>query len=214
MDDPGCLEEFARRSRDILSQLERDRQKLGELVLAVPKDDTLFSLCAHYQAVDKLVLASSEDQKWQLRLHIYSDRLHRSNESAQIDIGNAHNHRWNFSSWILSGGYHHTLYRMDSDTKGFIPMAIRYEGVNYFYTLHHSQFHSILEEPNTVTLILRGPIEKKSFQVIQEGTGEAKWQDAPSLDSSEEKTQKMMSQERYSALVERLGVLGIIPLAD
>ena len=45
---------------------------------------------------------------------------------------------------------------------------IRHEGVGSCYArglLHHFQYHSIIEEPNTVSLIVRGPIEKASFQL-------------------------------------------------
>ncbi len=108
------LDEFEKASKEILLNVSQNRAHLRELVLQVPKNSMLFSLCAHYDAVDKIVLWNSDDCKMQLRLHIYSDRINRSIGSSQADIAEAHNHRWNFSSLILSGGYRHTIYRINN----------------------------------------------------------------------------------------------------
>lgn len=192
----NALEEFHQRSKNRLEQLSQDRQQLRELILSVLQNDALLSLCAHYDAVDKLVLWNSEEEKMQLRLHIYSDDAVPQANSSQIDTADAHNHRWNFTTWILSGGYQHTLYALDGTT----PMAIRHEGVGSCYTLHHGQFHSIVREPNTVSLIIRGALEKEDFQVIEGG----------SVHLAEKTLQRTMSRERYGALIEKLSALGIL----
>jgi hypothetical protein len=131
--------------------------ELRKLILDVPNN---LELSTHYEGVDKLVLWSSEDM--QIRLHVYTDLKDHN----LADISAPHNHRWNFLTTILSGGYLHTLYRMDEH---LVPIMVRHEGVGSSYALHHSQYHSIVEEPNTVSLIVRGPIEKESFQVIVGG---------------------------------------------
>lgn len=202
-------------SRKILFKLAENRIQLRELVLAVPENAELFAMSANYEALGKIILWNSDDQKLQLRLHIYSDRGNKSLSSPQVDIAKAHNHRWNFSSMILSGGYRHSTYMLDHDgndssIKGLIPVMIRNEIVGDCYTLHHTQYHSVAEEPNTVSLIMRGPLEKERFQVIKEENGRLCQQDAPSLETSEEKNQKKMSEEKYYNLVDKLTRLNII----
>lgn len=205
------LTAFEKASKDIFLSISQNRTRLRELVLDVPQNPKLFSLCAHYNAVDKIILWNSDDDKMQLRLHIYSDKINPPAKSFQADIAQAHNHRWNFSSLILSGGYRHTLYREEnSSLLRLIPTMVRQENVGDCYTLHHSQYHSIVEQPNTVSLLVRGPLEKESFQVIHETAEGIGWQNAPSLESPEEKKQKKMDVERYQMLVEKLIRLKVI----
>ncbi len=191
-------------SRKTLTQLRK-------LVLDIPKNEELFSHSVHYEGVDKLVLWNSEDKKMQIRLHVYSGHPNKVNAQDQIDIGRAHNHRWNFSTRILSGGYHHTIYRMEQLTTMkycLTPAMIRHENIGSCYTLHHSQYHSIIEEPNTVSLIVRGPAEKERFQVITEKDGEIQLQDAPVMQSFKEK--KAMTLAEYEKVFNQLLLLKII----
>jgi hypothetical protein len=148
------------------------------------------------------VLWNSLDGNYQLRLHIYSDPLEQSEESLQVDTADAHNHRWHFTTFILSGGYHQTLYSVDPVSARLIPSLMRQEKVGDCYTIHHAQFHSIVYEANTVTLLLRGPLEKEHFQINREGYV----QNAPSL----QKEQLAMTPERFSILLEKLSVLRVI----
>ena len=132
-------------------------------------------------------------------------------KASQVDITQAHNHRWNFSSLILSGDYRHTLYREENSSPlCLIPTLVRQESVGDCYTLHHSQYHLVVEQPDTVSLLVRGPLEKESFQVVHQTAGGISWQKAPSLDSPEEKEHKKMDVERYQRLVNKLVRLKII----
>ncbi|MES2344516.1 MAG: hypothetical protein V4494_01060 [Chlamydiota bacterium] len=203
------LDEFEKQSKEILFRVSQDRVYLRQLVLQVATTPSLFALSAHYDAVDKIVLWNSEDHKMQLRLHIYAGG-DRSLGSSQADIAQAHNHRWNFSSLILSGGYRHTIYRKDKELNLLIPGMIRQESVGNCYTLHHSQYHSIEELPNTVSLLVRGSLEKESFQVINEKGGEMKWREGSSLNNPTEIAQKKMSYERYQMAVDQLINLEVI----
>ncbi len=141
--------------------------QLRKLILDVPNNKELFSHSTHYERVDKLVLWNSDDKTMQIRLHVYAGHPCNMQVHNLADISQAHNHRWNFSTKILSGGYLHTIYRMDLLDTGeyyLAPIMVRHEGVGSSYALHHSQYHSIIEEPNTVSLIVRGPIEKNLFK--------------------------------------------------
>jgi hypothetical protein len=187
--------------------------QLRKLVLDVPNNKELFSDSTHYERVDKLVLWNSDDKTMQLRLHVYTSHPCDMKANNLADISEAHNHRWNFSTRILSGGYLHTIYRMDPlDTEKYdlVPIVIRYEGVGSSYALHHSQYHSIIEEPNTVSLIVRGPIEKGSFQVIAGKEGEIQPKDSLALQTPEEKKQKAMTLADYEKVLSHLISLKII----
>jgi hypothetical protein len=186
--------------------------QLRNLILDVPNNKELFSHSTHYETVDKLVVWNSDDEKMQIRLHIYADPCNRKTHNL-ADISEAHNHRWNFSTRILSGGYLHTIYRMDLLDTGkydLAPTMIRHEGVGSCYALHHSQYHSIVEETNTVSLIVRGPIEKESFQVITEKDGEIQSKDSLALQTPDEKRQRAMTLEDYEKIVSHLLFLKII----
>lgn len=187
--------------------------QLRNLVLEVPNNKELFSNSTHYERVDKLVLWNSEDQAIQIRLHIYSEHPCNRKTPNLADISEAHNHRWNFSTKILAGGYLHTIYSVNSLDTGkhlLAPIMVRYEGVGSSYALHHSQYHSIIEEPNTVSLIVRGPIEKGSFQAVHERDGEIQLKDSLALQTPEEKKQRAMTLTDYEKVLNRLLSLKII----
>lgn len=187
--------------------------QLRHLVLDVPNNKEFLSDSTHYERVDKLVLWNSDDKAMQIRLHVYANQPCSGKARNLADISEAHNHRWSFSTRILSGGYFHTIYRMDSLETGkhsLSPIMVRHEGVGSCYTLHHSQYHSIVEEPNTVSLIVRGPIEKASFQVINENKGEVQPKDSLALQTPAEKKQKTMTPEDYQKVLNQLLFLKII----
>ena len=187
--------------------------QLRKLILDVPNNKELFSHSTHYERVDKLVLWNSDDKKMQIRLHVYAGQSCKRKVHNLADISEAHNHRWSFSTRILSGSYLHTIYRMDLLDTGkyyLAPIMIRHEGIGSSYALHHAQYHSIVEEFNTVSLIVRGPIEKESFQVITERDGEIQPKDSLTLQTSEEKKQRTMTLADYEKVLVQLLSLKII----
>lgn len=191
----------------------RALNQLRKLILDVPNNKELFAHSTHYERVDKLVLWNSNDKTMQIRLHVYAEHPCKIKVHNLADISEAHNHRWNFSTRILSGGYLHTIYKEDLlDTGKFnlVPIMIRHEGVGSSYALHHSQYHSIKEELNTVSLIVRGPIEKKSFQVISGRESEIQPKDSLTLQTPEEKKQKAMTLKDYEKVLTHLLSLKII----
>jgi hypothetical protein len=204
------LAEFSKAAQELSSKA---LGQLRKLILDVPNNKELFSDSTHYERVDKLVLWNSDDKAMQIRLHVYANQTCSGKANNLADISEAHNHRWSFSTRILSGGYFHTIYRMDLLETGkhdLAPIMVRHEGVGSSYALHHSQYHSIIEEPNTVSLIVRGPIEKASFQVITENEGEIQPKDSLILQTPEEKKQKTMTLEDYQKVLNHLLLLKII----
>jgi hypothetical protein len=202
--------EFSKTAQELSSKA---LGQLRKLILDAPNNKALFSDSTHYERVDKLVLWNSDDLRMQIRLHVYADHSDNKKINHLADISEAHNHRWNFSTKILSGGYLHTIYRMDlldREKYCLVPIMIRHEEVGSSYALHHSQYHSIIEESCTVSLIVRGPIEKESFQVIPEREGEIQPKDSLTLQTPAEKKQKAMTLANYEKVLNHLLFLKII----
>jgi hypothetical protein len=150
--DWGDLAAVTTASTVVLDQLAADRPLLGEQTVAVIDDAHLASLCEHYDILDKLVLHDDPDG-WRIRLHVFSaDYFDRP-----------HNHRWTYTSRILTGSYTHVLYGTDHDfthevdVAALTPRLVRIEEPGDTYTLHHSMIHSVTAHGEVVTLIVRGP---------------------------------------------------------
>ena len=199
------LEEFERKTKEILEQFTRDKKELRKRVLEIPDQAILFDLCEHYDILDKIVLFATEDGSIRVRLHIFADGY----------FDRPHNHRWSYSTYILSGSYRHIIYTLKDEASSskihdLIPVMVRQEKIGDFYTLHSSQYHSVIAEPNTVTLVVRGPSDKDRFRLFDRVTKEAWWQYGASIENSEEKKKKKMTRAQFNAAVEKLEKLGII----
>ncbi len=196
------LEEFSSKSQEILEDLS-DQSKLKQYLQAIKKDERLLSLSEHYDILDKVVLYA--DEQCRIRLHIFGDGY----------FDRPHNHRWSYSSKILTGSYRHTIYSIgqavDVPTMEHLtPILIRRERAGDFYTLHHSQYHSVTASSGTVTLIYRGPAETDRFRVMDRVSREAWWQYGANIESQAEKESKRMSPERFNLLIEKIEKLGLI----
>jgi predicted metal-dependent enzyme (double-stranded beta helix superfamily) len=196
------LDGFAKESKALIETLS-EKNKLKQLLLAAKKDERLFSMSEHYDILDKIVLHS--DEKCRIRLHVFGDGY----------FDRPHNHRWSYSSKILSGSYQHTIYSLDKtinapSTEHLVPVLIRQEKAGDFYSLHHSQYHSVVANKDTVTLIYRGPAEADRFRVMDRVTNEAWWQYGANNESQEDKNKKKMTTERFDFLIEKLKKIGII----
>ncbi len=201
----SSLEKFAENSREILQELFRDRKKLRELILEIPSNEKLFSLCEHYDILDKIVLYVSENQKIRVRLHVFGDGY----------FDRPHNHRWSYTSCILSGGYLHTIFHLHENAQTpsiehLYPVLIRQEKVGDLYTLHFSQYHSVVAQPGTVTLVVRGLAETQRFRVMDRVTEESWWQYGAAEENEEEKKKKQMSGTQFNEAVAKLMRIGVI----
>jgi hypothetical protein len=191
-------------STTILDQLSADRVLLGQLSDAVVGNPHLTRLCEHYDILDKIVL-HDDPQGWRLRLHVF---LHGY-------FDRPHNHRWTYTSRILTGSYTHTLYGTDQnfteevDVAELLPRLVRTEEPGDTYTLHHSMIHSVTASGEAVTLIVRGPAVKDRFIVTDRTTGKAWWQYGASTESPETAAAKRMTDGRLRARITALQTAGV-----
>jgi hypothetical protein len=204
--DWNDLAAVAAASAEVLDRINADRALLGELTDAVVGNPSLEPLCEHYDILDKIVL-HDDPSGWRLRLHVFLEGY----------FDRPHNHRWTYTSRILSGRYTHTLYGADEDftdevdVASLTPRLVRIEEPGDTYTLHHSMIHSVTAHGETVTLIVRGPAVKDRFLVTDRVTGKAWWQYGAASEPAEAAAAKRMTREylreRIAAL-RRSGIFG------
>jgi len=172
----------------LLDRLDSDRSLLGQLAAQITQNSTLIGLCEHYDILDKLVL-HDDASGWRLRLHVFLDGY----------FDRPHNHRWTYTSRILSGSYTHTFYSINQDftdeidVAALLPHQVRVEESGDTYTLHDSMIHSVTAHGETVTLIVRGPAVKDRFVVTDRVTGKAWWQYGAATESPEAAAAKRMT---------------------
>jgi hypothetical protein len=194
------LEEVETATKTALVRMSSDLEVVRQTLLAVPTRPELVRLCEHYDILDKIVLFDDPDQGVRVRLHVflpgYFDR--------------PHNHRWSYTSLILSGRYRHALYgtaeglNEKTDSRKLQPVMVRDEHRGSLYTLHHSMVHAVTAEPYTVSLVIRGPSVKQRFLVMDRVTGESWWQYGAKHDDPAVAKSKRMSADR---LEEATGLL-------
>ena len=197
------------RTSEVLDACDRDRSMIGRMLDRVPKQPELRSLCEHYDILDKLVL-HDDPSGWRLRLHIfltgYFDR--------------PHNHRWTYTTRLLSGAYTHTLYGEESpsgdlaDVSLLEPRMLTILRPGDSYTLHHSMIHAIAAHGLTVSLVVRGPAQKDRFFVTDRHTGEAWWQYGAQLESAADAAEKQMTDAYLQATIAGLRASGVIGSYD
>lgn len=192
-------------SDTLLTRLDIERDLLRGLVDGALADPNLLRLCEHYDILDKIVI-HDDPTGWRLRLHIflpgYFDR--------------PHNHRWSYVSRILHGSYTHTLYGTEDllgDTfnpDALLPRMVRTEQPGDTYTLHHTMIHSVVAQPYTTSLIVRGPAVKDRFVVTDRHTGQAWWQYGAASEDPTEAARKRMTPDQATACVRHLTELGLL----
>ncbi|MEU2031109.1 hypothetical protein [Nocardia amamiensis] len=115
---------------EVLDILVEDPSIVRNRLTVLPTWPELFTLCEHYDILDKLVL-HDDPAGFRVRLHIflpgYFDR--------------PHNHRWSYASRILRGQYRHYLFGNDEVDEHVDPaklpvLQVREELVGSSYALH------------------------------------------------------------------------------
>ncbi|WP_282777477.1 hypothetical protein [Nocardia sp. CC201C] len=185
--------------REVLDILAADHSIIRNRLVVLPTWPELFSLCEHYDILDKLVLYDDPATGIRVRLHIFGPGY----------FDRPHNHRWSYASRILRGQYRHYLFgnaELDEDIDpAKLPVVqAREERVGNSYALHHSMVHAVVAEPQTVSLVIRGPAVKDRFLVSDRDTGEVWWQYGRKDESGEEAERKRMSRERFDTLIDLL----------
>lgn len=190
----------------ILLSLSDDKGLLRNYVESVLEQPYLAGLCEHYDILDKIVIYEDPTTGARARLHIFSPGY----------FDRPHNHRWSYSTKIITGRYQHFLYgnyTSSISTLNLIdlaPILVRDELPGNIYTLSHSMVHSVIAEPYTVSLVIRGPSVKESFMIADRESRVQWWQYGAKDESAEMRATKAMSQQQLNssiALLEQLNVI-------
>ncbi|MGW5376446.1 hypothetical protein ACWESM_13455 [Nocardia sp. NPDC003999] len=189
---------------EVLDLLVEDPSIVRDRITVLPTRPELFTLCEHYDILDKLVLHDDAEAGFRVRLHIF---LHGY-------FDRPHNHRWSYARRILRGQYRHYLFgnaEVDEhvDPAKLPVLQAREELVGSSYALHHSMVHAVVAEPYTASLVIRGPAVKDRFLVMDRTTGQAWWQYGAEQETAEEAARKRMSRSRFNEMVRLLEEWGV-----
>lgn len=225
----SCFIEWSEHTRPLLKTLsELGPEFLGDLVREASDDHILRSRFETHQLLDYLVLYEDKNTGVRLRLHI----------ATKEHLQRMHDHRFSFSTLIFTGHYQHCLYglkqnpyeissleearsyqdRFNPDPK-FAGLTsddlfqiewIRNETAGSSYSLHHSQAHTVFTSKNTVSLVLRGPIEKPRSLIFEQKQQQLWWRFGREEESGERISQKIMSPNKLEEVIQNLTELEII----
>ncbi len=179
--------EFAESSQSVLNELVTQKDLLRMMLKDVLNNELLQLSAESYDFLDKFVIYY--DEQVQVRISVFNQKY-----------GNRiHYHRWNYSSYILKGGYTQYIYGMLPKGEEDInilntetPLVIEnlYPGV--MYSLENSVIHSICAIPDSISISIRGVSVRDRFCVLDQRTLTKWWQYGHKLEAQEERLMKRM----------------------
>lgn len=212
------LEKTHDTTRSLLAEVAGDRDNLRRMVEQVRDQPELMALCERHRLLDKIVVHDRRRDGMRLRIHI-STREHRDRP---------HDHRFSFTSRILTGRYRHTRHELVGGLDPAIPWHVQddvdarlvdaravprfatHQTAGSTYSLHHSDVHTTFTTPDTVSLFLRGPAEKERSLITDRETGKLWWRYGAEKERPDRRVRKQMTPAEFDQLVDRLYQLDIV----
>jgi len=196
------FETVALNTQKVLKEMLNNKEIISLLLENLLKNDKLISFAEHYDFFDKLVLYVDKKDRFRIRLHLFSGDKSTKHRP--------HHHRWVYSSVILRNGYKHFIYgteeQINENTKikDLKPIVIREEKTGSIYTLNHNVFHSIEAEPDTVSVIIRGPAIKDRFLIMDKKTNKKWWEYGRKSETIEEIKRKSLDINQIRKIIDKL----------
>ncbi|MGQ0839463.1 hypothetical protein [Actinokineospora sp.] len=205
-------------TRDLLQELAEDKATLQLLVDRVREEPSLMAMCERHRLLDKIVVYDGGPRGFRLRIHI-STREHRDRP---------HDHRFSFTSRIITGRYRHTRHDLVGDLDESIPWHVQedveamlqnaravprfdtFQTAGSTYSLHHTEVHTTFTTPDTVSLFLRGPSEKDRSLITERETGRLWWRYGADKERQDRRVRKVMKAAEFEELVDRLNKLEVL----
>jgi predicted metal-dependent enzyme (double-stranded beta helix superfamily) len=222
------FEQASRISGDIVRSLAADRSLLRRVVLAARDSDHLRPLAEKHYELNYIVLYDALDRGLRIRLHRFSKGLE--------DI--PHNHRFSFSSALLSGSYVHTLYHLDQaepdsagqmwaldqppgtaegvdlrrlSITGLSTALATVQSAGSSYTLHHSTIHkTAMPDENAYSVFCRGPAAKPCALQLHPDEQTYLWKFGRANETEDVISRRRMTRDEFDAHLETLEADGII----
>jgi hypothetical protein len=193
-------------TQSALRRLGADKKALRELVYAVETTPRLLAKCEKHALDDKIVIYDDLERGFRIRLRLATSDQHER----------AHQHRFSFSTLILRGMYHQAWYYTDQvldenvDVAAIRPVCLRDEPAGSAFTIHHNVIHATMADPDTISLIMRGPAAKDRAIITHKETGRV-WFRYGEKDESEERRKKVqMPLETYLEWRNKMEGYGLI----
>jgi hypothetical protein len=204
--DWSDIEAAADTTRAVARTLGDDRELLRALIDRVPNTPELREKCELHALDDKIVIWDDQEKGLRIRL-----RLANSNQYERV-----HNHRYSFTAYLLYGTYYHTLYSTDqpldetADVTRFWPTMVREERTGDMITLHHEQLHTTLTSPETISLMIQSPAQKRRAFMIRKSDGEVWYRLGAADEDQQRRDEVRMPDERFEHWRARLVELGVL----
>ncbi|MFH8566384.1 hypothetical protein [Streptomyces sp. NPDC017988] len=190
---------------EFLTALSADKEAMRELVDGVRAEPRLWDMCEHNRLFDKLVLHDAPDRNFRIRLHVWSN----------MEVAAPHDHRWSFTTRLLTGSYDHVLYHVVEDGDASVAPAFEQrfqstERAGDSYTIHHETVHATTTKANTISLLVRGPAEKDVSRRMDPNTGKL-WFGLGRKDQTDaDVARRRMTVEHFDVIRAQLVDAGII----
>lgn len=190
----------------ILKAIAADRDALRTLIANARMQPRLLEMCERHYLLDYFVLYDAPDRNFRMRIH-----LHTTNH-----LERPHNHRFPFTTFVICGSYSHLIQRVRSGVAAvtkFEDMELAYrtrEQAGSCYTISPNTIHTTYTEPDTISIIIRGPAVLDKSIIIDRETGGVTWRVGRNSETSERREQVKMSLADFDELTKKLARLGVI----
>ncbi len=206
----GDLAVASQLTAEFAARIAADAATMNELLDRPLADESLRVQCERHRLLDRLVVYDALDRGLRIRLHL----------STQSHLDRPHDHRFSFTTRILCGSYTHVRHRMVGDLGAaldesvqeagdaipsdarFEPLLVSVEEAGSSYTLHHSEIHTTVTTPNTMSLFIRGPVEKERSLIADRETGRVWWRYGAHAESEERRRRKVMDRATVASMVQ------------
>ena len=195
--------EASKVSADLARSLTSNKSFLMELVARAGDEPGLLALSEKHLLLDYLVIYDALDRGFRIRINMGSGH----------PAAWAHDHRFSFSTCLLSGSYLHTIFARSSSSDSSTVLAalvIREETVGSCFSLHHSAIHSTEKRAEMTSVFVRGPSEKAISNAYDSGAG-INWERRGGQASSNPvETRSKMVDADYRSFCDNLRAFGVI----
>jgi hypothetical protein len=189
-----------------LDVISGDRELLARLVQHAWTNPLLRAKCEIHSLDDKIVLWDNPEKGQRIRL-----RLAHTQQYERV-----HNHRFSFAARILSGSYFQNLYDTtrpldeSANASDFSVVSSRIEPAGSTVCIDHSQLHTTLTPPQTVSLMIQSPAKKRRAFIIRMSNGEVWWRVGEADESAQRRQEVTMDDATFWRWVTTLEELGLV----
>jgi hypothetical protein len=218
---------WSQHTQDFLqSHFLNNKDLLTRMITDAIKNPDLRSKCETHFLLDYLVIYCDKYDN-RIRLHL----------STSEHLTRIHDHRFDFSTLVLTGGYKHIFYTpkidlyaqspddhailfqsaqnpdnsfADLSVDDFDISCIRDESRLSTYSISHHVAHSVLTKKDTLSVIIRSPAKKQRSFIFDTQNNSLWWRFGRSYETEQRISSKIMTDEKLQSALDTLYELGMI----